>query len=99
MVSLSKQCMVSILRAFLFASMAQIYLTYFFVDDSLLFFRAQVEDVIKIQEILGKYEVAFGQKINFERTQSSLVKMSLCLQRNMFKIYWGSRQLESMKSI
>ena len=40
----------------------------FFADDSLLFCRARVEDVIKIQEILGKYEVASGQKINFDKT-------------------------------
>ena len=32
----------------------------FFADDSLLFCRAQVEDVMKIQEIFGKYEIALG---------------------------------------
>ena len=40
----------------------------FFADDSLLFCRARVEDVIKIQEILEKYEVASGQKINSDKT-------------------------------
>ena len=40
----------------------------FFADDSLLFCRARVGDVEKIQEILGKYERASGQKINSEKT-------------------------------
>ena len=40
----------------------------FFADDSLFFCRAWVEDVLKIQEILGKYEAALGQKINSEKT-------------------------------
>ena len=40
----------------------------FFADDSLLFCRARMDDVLKIQEILGKYEVALGQKINSEKT-------------------------------
>ena len=40
----------------------------FFVDNSLLFCRARLEDVKKIQEILGKYEVALGQKINSDKT-------------------------------
>ena len=40
----------------------------FFADDSLIFCRARVEDVLKIQEILGKYEAALGQKINSEKT-------------------------------
>ena len=40
----------------------------FFVDNSLLFCCARLEDVRKIQEILGKYEVALGQKINSDKT-------------------------------
>nr|XP_023915730.1 uncharacterized protein LOC112027287 [Quercus suber] len=36
--------------------------------DSLLFCRAKVEDVSMIQEILGKYEHASGQKINSNKT-------------------------------
>ena len=40
----------------------------FFADDSLLFCRAQVGDVEKIQELLGKYERASGQKINSDKT-------------------------------
>ena len=40
----------------------------FFADDSLLFCHARLEDVRKIQEILGKYEVALGQKINSDKT-------------------------------
>ena len=40
----------------------------FFADDSVLFCRARVGDVEKIQEILGKYECASGQKINSDKT-------------------------------
>ena len=40
----------------------------FFVDDSLLFCRARIEDINIIQEILRKYEKASGQKINSEKT-------------------------------
>ena len=40
----------------------------FFADDSLLFCRVRVGDVEKIQEILGKYERASGQKINSDKT-------------------------------
>ena len=39
-----------------------------FADDSLLFCRARVGDVEKIQVILGKYERALGQKINSNKT-------------------------------
>ena len=40
----------------------------FFADDSLVFCRAQVEDVRKIQEVLDKDERASGQKINSNKT-------------------------------
>ena len=40
----------------------------FFADDSLLFCQVRVGDVEKIQEILGKYERASGQKINSDKT-------------------------------
>ena len=39
-----------------------------FADDSLLFCRARMGDVVKIQEVLGMYERASGQKINSEKT-------------------------------
>ena len=39
-----------------------------FADDSLLFCRARVGEVEKIQEILGKYERASGQKIASDKT-------------------------------
>ena len=40
----------------------------FFADDSLLFCRARVGDMEKIQEFLGIYERASGQKINSDKT-------------------------------
>ena len=39
-----------------------------FADNGLLFCRARVEDVLKILEILGKYERALGQKLNANKT-------------------------------
>ena len=38
-----------------------------FVDNNLLFCQAQIEDINTIQEILGKYEKASGQKTNSEK--------------------------------
>ena len=66
----------------------------FFADDNLLFCRARVEDVIKIQEILGKYEVASGQKINSDKTTiffSKNVPMSTKEQvQNLLRV-WNQR--------
>ena len=46
-----------------FVESVQKYHTFFFlVDDNLLFCRARVEDVKKIQEILAIYETASGEK-------------------------------------
>ena len=39
-----------------------------FADDSLLFRRARVGDIEKIQKLLGKYERASSQKINSDKT-------------------------------
>ena len=51
------------LRDSLFVESVQKYHTFFFlVDDNLLFCRAQVEDVKKIQKILAIYETASGEK-------------------------------------
>ena len=40
----------------------------FFADDSLLFCRARLGDILAIQALLGLYEEASGQKINAEKT-------------------------------
>ena len=58
----------NILRVCLFVEMAQRSPTSFFADDNLLFCRARMGDVEKIQELLGKYEWASGQKINSDKT-------------------------------
>ena len=40
----------------------------FFVDDSLLFCRSSTSECLKIQNILGNYERAFGQQLNKSET-------------------------------
>lgn len=64
------QWMVNILKAFFFVEMVQKFLTYFFVNDSIIFCWARLEDVGKFQEILGIYEQAFGQKNKFRQNYS-----------------------------
>ena len=39
-----------------------------FADDSMLFFQATVEECQRLLAILGKYEAAFGQAINRQKT-------------------------------
>ena len=53
----------------------------FFVDDSLLFCRARMRDLEKIQELLGKYEWASGQKLIRTRLPSFSATMPLLLLR------------------
>ena len=63
----------------------------FFVDDSLLFCRARIEDINTIQEILRKYEKASGQKINSEKTNLFFQQgCSQILQRSIKKFAWSS---------
>ena len=40
----------------------------FFADDSLLFYRATMSDLLVVQDILSLYEEASGQKLNREKT-------------------------------
>ena len=61
----------------------------FFADDSLLFCRARVKDVLKIQEILGKYEIASGQKINSEKTTIFFSKNVLMSAKEQMKNLLG----------
>ena len=39
-----------------------------FVDDSLLFCQATVEECQRLLDLLGKYEAVFGQTINRQKT-------------------------------
>ena len=55
-------------RATLFVGVDQKSLTYFFVDDSLLFCHAKLEEVNTIQSILKVYVKAFGLQIKNDKT-------------------------------
>ena len=46
----------------------------FFADDSLLFCRATMSDLLAVQDILSLYEEASGQKLNQEKTNIFLSK-------------------------
>ena len=70
-----------------------------FADDSLLFCRARVGDIEKIQELLGKYERASGQKINSDKTTLFSAAIPLMLLRKKLKIYLGCLKLRSMRGI
>lgn len=43
----------------------------FFADDSLLFFRANSQEVDEIKRIIQVYETSSGQRINFDKTKLS----------------------------
>ena len=49
----------------------------FFVDDTLLFCKAELKEVQTIQNILQKYELASGQKINLGKPFCSLGNLYL----------------------
>ncbi|KAL8152475.1 hypothetical protein V2J09_010235, partial [Rumex salicifolius] len=49
----------------------------FFVDDSLIFARANLNECAQLTEILRLYERASGQKINFDKKKSKNVNISM----------------------
>ena len=71
----------------------------FFADDSLLFCRARVGNVEKIQEILGKYERASGQKINSEKTTLFFSNNTSNVTKEEIKNLLGWLKLRSIKGI
>ena len=66
----------------------------FFVDDSLLFCRVRVGDVKKIQEILGKYERASGQKINSDKTTLFFTNNTLNATKEEIKNLLGVAEIK-----
>lgn len=64
----------------------------FFADDKLFFYRARIDDLKTIQEILGKYEKALGQKINSKKTNLFFSKVvSKTSKDQIKKSAWGTR--------
>ena len=48
-----------------------LFLTYFFADDCLLYFRANALESCVVKQILRKYGLALGQRINFNKSSIS----------------------------
>lgn len=64
----------------------------FFADDKLFFYRARIDDLKTIQEILHKYEKALGQKINSKKTNLFFSKVvSKTSKDQIKKSAWGTR--------
>ena len=73
----------------------------FFVDDSLLFCRASVQECIHIQNLLSTYEEASGQKLNRDKTtlffsknmnsavQDSIKDLLIVLEIKQYENYLG----------
>ena len=53
----------------------------FFADDSLLFTRASRQECAIIVDVLNKYELASGQKINYEKSEVSFSRGVSTMQR------------------
>ena len=61
----------------------------FFADDTLLFCRAELREVQTIQNILQKYELASGQKINLGKTTLFFGKSVSLVSKNAIKNLLG----------
>lgn len=55
----------------------------FFADDSLLFFRADEREAIKVKDVLHEYEMASGQSINFQKSSMMFSKNTTLVNKNM----------------
>ncbi|KAL0003923.1 hypothetical protein SO802_011484 [Lithocarpus litseifolius] len=69
-----------------------------FADDSLLFFRANLEEVQAISDVLQIYAVASGQCINFEKSSVFFSINMVGEQRERIKELLGIREVERFES-
>ncbi|XP_010690686.1 uncharacterized protein LOC104904188 [Beta vulgaris subsp. vulgaris] len=67
----------------------------FFADDSLLFTRASIQECTVIVDILNKYELASGQKINYEKSEVSFSRGVSIKQREDLTNVLNMRQVEN----
>ncbi|XP_019160780.1 PREDICTED: uncharacterized protein LOC109157336 [Ipomoea nil] len=49
----------------------------FFADDSLLFFKANLQEALEVKRCLGVYEAYFGQAVNFNKSSISFSRNTL----------------------
>ena len=66
----------------------------FFADDTLLFCRAELREVQTIQNILHKYELASGQKINSSKTTLFFGKSVSLVSKNAIKNLLGVPEIK-----
>ena len=66
----------------------------FFADDTLLFCRAELREVQTIQNILQKYELASGQKINSSKTTLFFGKSVSLVSKNAIKNLLGVPEIK-----
>ena len=66
----------------------------FFADDTLLFCRAELREVQTIQNILHKYELASGQKINSSKTTLFFGKFVSLVSKNAIKNLLGVPEIK-----
>lgn len=67
----------------------------FFADDSLLFIRATENEVENVLDIFSTYEVAFGQKLNMEKSEVSFSRNLELEKRNMLRLKFSFKAVES----
>ncbi|XP_021721322.1 uncharacterized protein LOC110688870 [Chenopodium quinoa] len=66
----------------------------FFVDDSILFAKATLQDCSKIAKIISTYERASGQKVNLGKTEVAFSKCVASDRRNGITNTLGVREVE-----
>ena len=69
----------------------------FFADDTLLFCRAELREIQTIQNILRKYELASGQKINQGKTTLFFGRSVSPMSRNAIKNLLGVPEIKEFE--
>ena len=60
-----------------------------FADENLIFCKANAEECCKVLNILQRYEEAFGQQLNLEKTTMFLCWIRQVLLEKLLKLFLG----------